>query len=109
MGEQNLPNDNYGRSVTLQISADQDIYTVLDQNTQSGFSLEFAVGTPQANVYATINSMPVSTQATQATASITASPMNTAQRNSLIQIQGSIIFNTDTLTLQYFNGQTWIG
>jgi hypothetical protein len=52
-----LPNDNFGRAVTVQLDvAGQDIYTDND-GAGNVFTLSFPTGTAQSIVYAAINSM----------------------------------------------------
>jgi hypothetical protein len=55
-----IQSDVHGRSVDLQTVSGQDVYSVSDPGTGASFQISVPHGTPQASVYATINSMPVS-------------------------------------------------
>ncbi len=60
---ENLQQDIYGRNVSLASSGNQDVYSVSDPMSGASFQISVPHGTPQANVYGTINSMPVSVPA----------------------------------------------
>jgi hypothetical protein len=53
-----LPNDNYGRLITLVTTSGQDTYTVTDPVSGAIFTVSYDTGTPQSNAYQTINAMP---------------------------------------------------
>lgn len=78
-----IANDNYGRTVDFESTGTMDTYTVTDPNTGSSFSVSFTTGTPQANAYGTINSMPATL------------PAQTAQQVYTTVVQNAINgFNT---------------
>lgn len=52
-----MPNDNYGRMVSMITIHEEDIYTVIDDSGISVFSIQFPKGTAQSIVYDSINAM----------------------------------------------------